>query len=116
MIMRRYGRDWPKDAKTGRYQDVAHIPARADGGSDEPENIRPLPHDEHVREHMERGDFSIWAQRRGKGTKTPAPPPETAPTPQGTTSPAQPPAPTPTPEVQVTPDEIPLEVLPIIPE
>ena len=64
--MRRYNRDWPLDEKTGRKQDVAHIRARADGGGDEPENIRPLPHDEHVREHMERGDFSRWALRRGK--------------------------------------------------
>jgi hypothetical protein len=115
---RHYGKDWPKDTKTGRYQDVAHIRARADGGSDDPENIRPLPHDEHVREHMERGDYGRWARRRGKGTTTAVPPPETAPTPQGTGSPAQPPAPTqtPTPEEQITPDQIPLEDLPIIPE
>lgn len=61
--MRAEGKDWPIDPETGRKQDVAHIRARADGGSDEPDNIRPMRHSEHVREHMERGDFSRWARR-----------------------------------------------------
>ncbi|HWU26102.1 MAG TPA: HNH endonuclease signature motif containing protein [Rhizomicrobium sp.] len=66
--MRHYGKDWPTDA-TGRRYDVHHVRARADGGTDEPENIEPMPHDEHVREHMKNGDFSRWAKRAWKKRK-----------------------------------------------
>jgi hypothetical protein len=57
------GRDWPRDAQGRRY-DVSHIKARADGGTDDLDNITPKPHDEHVREHMQNGDFSRWGKRR----------------------------------------------------
>ena len=61
------GRDWPRDANGRRY-DVHHIRAKADGGTDDLENIKPMPHDEHIQEHKDNGDFSRWSQRRGKGT------------------------------------------------
>ncbi len=92
--MRHYGEDWPRDA-TGRRYDVHHIKARADGGTDDPENIRPMPHDEHVREHKERGDFSRWSkewwakqreQMRAKAKSEAAPNPELETRPQPTRS------------------------------
>jgi hypothetical protein len=127
-----YNRNWPIDEETGRYQDVAHIRARADGGGDEPENIRPLPHSEHVREHMERGDFSRWAQRRGKVSSPEArQAPETTPKTSGSRPTSTPkatpksagaarPAPEPmdgpiaTPEEPVVPDEVLIEEIPFI--
>jgi hypothetical protein len=106
--MRAKGKEWPKDTKTGRYQDVAHIRARADGGSDEPDNIRPLPHDEHVREHMMNGDFSRWA-RQGWAARS-----QTAGTAPNSTPEASAPAPGPLPETAPTPGEpfLPGEILP----
>ncbi len=60
------GDSWPKDPATGRNQDVAHKDAVADGGSpNDPKNFEPKPHDEHMREHMERGDFRRWGARSG---------------------------------------------------
>lgn len=59
------GQPWPKDPKTGKNQDAAHIKARADGGSDEPHNIKPQPHDEHIQEHQGNGDFRRWGARGG---------------------------------------------------
>lgn len=130
--MRTNNRDWPIDEKTGRPQDVAHIRARADGGSDEPNNIRPMPHDEHVQEHKQRGDFSRWAQRRGKGDAARATStleaeqkPQTAQrstpkspraiTPRVGAEPT--PEPAPAPEEPIVPDELLLEELPfIVPE
>ena len=116
--MRHYGKDWPMDPKRpGRYQDAAHIKARADGGGDEPTNIKPLPHDEHVKEHMENKDFSRWAKRpsiaralRG-AIAQPQPPNPRSP-------PVQNPSPkaAPTLEEQVPLDELLLEDPPIIPE
>jgi hypothetical protein len=102
------GKVWPRDPKTGRYQDVAHFRARADGGSDDPDNYRPLPHDEHVQEHKANGDFSRWARQGGS---------------KGSVSPGTPkPAPEPAPELAPAPEEpLPIEPLPedpiiIIPE
>jgi hypothetical protein len=101
--MRANNKDWPIDEKTGRNQEVAHIRARADGGSDEPDNIRPLPHDEHVREHMERNDFSRWSRRRGKaklfGTL-----PETDPKVESESSPKSAPTTTPKPSRATPPN------------
>ena len=59
------GRHWPRDANGRRY-DVHHIRAKADGGTDDLENIRPMPHDQHIQEHKDNGDFSRWAQLKGK--------------------------------------------------
>lgn len=59
----KHGQAWPKDAATGRNHDVAHIVARADGGTDTLDNIRPLHPDLHRQEHMQNGDFKRWGAR-----------------------------------------------------
>jgi hypothetical protein len=60
---RLWGRRWPKDPETGRNQDAHHRQPRADGGTDDPENIDPLPHKDHVEHHKNRGDFKRWGKR-----------------------------------------------------
>jgi RHS repeat-associated protein len=59
------GQDWPKDPNDPtRNQDVSHKKPLADGGTNDIGNIEPKPHDEHMREHQENGDFSRWGKRR----------------------------------------------------
>ncbi len=57
------GKAWPKD-EVGRNYDVSHKKALADGGDNSLGNIEPLPHEEHVRRHIENGDFGRWGARR----------------------------------------------------
>jgi hypothetical protein len=63
------GQPWPKDPKTGRNQDVAHKKALADEGSNDVKNIEPLPHEPHVRQHSQAGDFKRWGSRGAKVKK-----------------------------------------------
>ena len=58
---------WPLDPKTGRKQDVAHTMASADGGEHHIDNIKPMPHDEHMAEHMANDDFTRWGARSNLG-------------------------------------------------
>jgi len=60
------GEPWPKDSSTGRNQDVVHKNALADGGTNELDNIEPKPHDMHVKEHKDAGDFKRWGARSKK--------------------------------------------------
>lgn len=62
---KKWGLVWPSDPKTGRNQDVAHIKATADAGAQHVDNIKPMPHDEHMAEHMANDDFRRWALRQG---------------------------------------------------
>jgi hypothetical protein len=59
----REGRPWPRDPLTGRYYDVAHIKALADGGTNTLDNIRPLHPRDHAGEHRANGDHSRWGKR-----------------------------------------------------
>ncbi|MRG97255.1 HNH endonuclease signature motif containing protein [Polyangium spumosum] len=65
------GQPWPKDPKTSRNQDVAHKKPLAEGGSNDVDNIEPLPHSEHVRQHSQAGDFKRWGAKAAptKGAK-----------------------------------------------
>lgn len=59
------GKPWPKDPDDpNRNQDVSHKKPLADGGTNEPDNIEPKPRAEHMREHMENGDFKRWGGSR----------------------------------------------------
>jgi hypothetical protein len=64
---------WPIDPITGRNYDVAHIIAKADGGTDTLENIRPMHPDDHRAEHMNNGDFARWGARSGGKVASSAP-------------------------------------------
>jgi hypothetical protein len=57
------GQKVPFDVVRGRFQDMAHILARTDGGKDIAENLKPQEHGEHMAEHMSNGDFARWASR-----------------------------------------------------
>jgi hypothetical protein len=48
------------------------------GNPNDPRNLEPKPHDEHMREHMEKGDFRRWGARSGAASE-PGVKPEIAP-------------------------------------
>ncbi|MGN6234892.1 RHS repeat domain-containing protein [Dyella sp.] len=76
------GQKWPKDPATGRNQDVAHKDPVADGGSpNDPDNYEPKPHDQHMQEHKDNGDFKRWGARSGGGKSSGAANPSTPETP-----------------------------------
>lgn len=60
-----YGVAWPTEPD-GRNWDAAHYKARADGGSDALDNIQPQPHADHMKDHMDKGDFRRWGRRGRK--------------------------------------------------
>lgn len=60
---RKTGQPWPRDPVTGRNYDVSHIVAKADGGTDTVDNIRPQHPVEHRAEHMRNKDFQRWGAR-----------------------------------------------------
>src|SRR6266542_2561542 len=55
----------PYDHERGRYYDMHHRDARADGGSDDGTNLEPMRHDQHVEHHKKNDDFARWGKRRG---------------------------------------------------
>lgn len=57
------GEKVPFDAVRGRFYDMAHNKALADGGTNAAENLKPQEHAEHMAEHMENGDFARWGAR-----------------------------------------------------
>jgi RHS repeat-associated protein len=57
------GQKVPLDVLRGRYYDMAHIKALADGGTNAAENLKPQLHDEHMAEHVANGDFVRWGAR-----------------------------------------------------
>jgi hypothetical protein len=65
---------WPIDPVTGRNYDVAHIVAKADGGTDTLDNIKPQHPDDHRAEHMANGDFARWGARGARTTASPVAP------------------------------------------
>jgi RHS repeat-associated protein len=56
------GKPWPKE-ENGNNQEATHKTPLGDGGDNEPPNIEPKSHDDHVKEHMEKGDFKRWGGR-----------------------------------------------------
>jgi len=68
------GQKVPFDPESGRFYDMAHKQAIADGGNPrDPNNLKPQLHSEHMEEHMENGDFARWGARANQ-TQTPTEP------------------------------------------
>jgi hypothetical protein len=57
---------WPTEPVTGKNFDAAHIKALADKGTNDPQNIKPMQHDEHMESHRSNGDFRRWGSRAGR--------------------------------------------------
>jgi len=64
------GQKVPFDAIRGRYYDMAHKLALADGGTNAAENLKPQEHGEHMAEHMANGDFARWGSRAREALNT----------------------------------------------
>ena len=62
------------DEKLGRFYDMQHKTAIADGGNPrDPNNLTPMQHDEHMAEHINNRDFQRWGARANQ-TQTPGEP------------------------------------------
>ncbi len=60
---RNTGRKWPTEPNGRRYQIDHDIPL-ADGGVDDWTNVTPRPRDEHIKRHVDNGDFKRWGGLR----------------------------------------------------
>jgi RHS repeat-associated protein len=62
------GQPWPKDPNDpSKNQDVSHIVPVGDGGDpNDLNNYGPQPHDDHMQDHINNGDFARWGSRSGK--------------------------------------------------
>lgn len=67
-----YNRDWPIDPDTGLPMQVHHRRPRSEGGTDDVWNLEPLSKADHIKRHMEQGDYKRWgALSKGKGKSEP---------------------------------------------
>lgn len=107
----RNGQPWPKDA-SGRNLDAHHDEPLADGGSNDASNIKPLPHDDHVQVHKDKGDFKRWGARSGANQRGEEPGAE--PAGPGVEEPGFPVVPEPAPDVPDLPPSIPIGIDPFL--
>ena len=70
-----HGKKWPKD-DAGKNQDVHHKKPKADGGTDDIDNIEPKPHPQHMKDHTDNGDFKRWGERSHQKCPEKLPKPE----------------------------------------
>lgn len=56
-----HGREWPK-GEDGKPLEADHDIPLADGGSDSGDNVTPRTKADHIRRHIENGDFSMMGE------------------------------------------------------
>ena len=59
------GQSWPTVPETGANYHLHHIIPKADGGGEGLDNYGPMEPSAHRQHHIDNGDFSRWAKRRG---------------------------------------------------